>query len=827
MMRIHVWKRLVAGFMVLVMAFILPSVHVNAAEKKGMIYIKDFKLYIDKNKEPAEAKDWFEKNGYTMIEGNLNADASGTLKREVGVYLGYATTTDPKEAVTDLAVMNERGNYSEGEYKRILEEQKKMYTDMVSDMKTMLEEYRANVNNGVPTAIQARDLMNTYKEDDSGELLGNLLMTIRDEALGTLLMQANGQVVLMIQERLASACDIAKTNWLDRMVKIGSYKKLKNQALKACNNDINKANKTLDKKYKEVAGILAENWEDIRQHITSIYEKAKEWDIENKSEAELDAFAKDNADNNELANFMNEYSIFSSLALYPYEGESLVQFFDQPAETFRGNGIRKLYPMAAALSAGQVSAIDQSVSLFTLIMDALNAGVMGDDPAGETKKILDATSKEDKNEMKEIREETETAIRKLGEIEPVSIYAGVDRTVFDGGGIAVTSTAKNFNNGDGSSWVDTLVNSKAYWGVTIGVGLAGAACMYGALAAARAFIKTFAATGREYFTQYYLAPHAKGFYKKSWEVGFDKAHKYYTISIKENGQRIGLNYDYTQQFEDQVFDTREYIYKKAFTDKRTAKRVAQLNLYKKMAIGLTIAGILLAVGDIVMTSITLYNYYNRDHLPIPFYMVDLSYDKEGQTSFINYKSVRDQKNDFGDVNGGGGKQWLALYQTHDEDAGAPILAPENGEGDEFGEDDAYRVVVQYGNADEPQYVGYAPLHLFGSPNTPQNLTYADGESGWSYNDGKKGTYVFFRHEEGNAKNDVTDEDAQDKKASGAESDADSGKGTAVSGSAADIGTAAGTGTIVLIGAASAVAGVVIGCILGTIRRRKDKTSEAE
>ena len=36
--------------------------------------------------------------------------------------------------------------------------------------------------------------------------------------------------------------------------------------------------------------------------------------------------------------------------------------------------------------------------------------------------------------------------------------------------------------------------------------------------------------------------------------------------------------------------------------------------------------------------------------------------------------------------------------------------------------------------------------MFGAPNTPQNLTFADGNKGWSFNDGKKGTYVFFRRE---------------------------------------------------------------------------------
>ena len=50
-------------------------------------------------------KDLSTKNGYTMIEGNMNSEASGALKKEVGVYMGYTTTTDRDEAVTDIAVI--------------------------------------------------------------------------------------------------------------------------------------------------------------------------------------------------------------------------------------------------------------------------------------------------------------------------------------------------------------------------------------------------------------------------------------------------------------------------------------------------------------------------------------------------------------------------------------------------------------------------------------------------------------------------------------------------------------------------------------------------
>ena len=316
-------KRFIAGFLALAMAFVVPGVHMQAAQSQKTVYIKDLKLYIDNNKNPEAAKKWFEKNDYTMIEGNLNAEASGALKKEVGVYLGYSTTTNASEAVTDIAVMNERGNYSQGEYKRILEEQKKMYDDMVTDIKDMLEQYRTNVENGVPTAIQSRDFMNGYKDDESGQLLGDLLMSINDEDLGTLLMQANGQIVLMIEDRLAYACESENSNWLDRMAKLGSYKNLEKKALKAANNDITKAKKALDKKYKEDALTLANSWEDLKSHFDKARDYEEKFGLKGKSADEIEKFLNSNSDNIAVQEYLDKTKILSTLACYKYEDASL------------------------------------------------------------------------------------------------------------------------------------------------------------------------------------------------------------------------------------------------------------------------------------------------------------------------------------------------------------------------------------------------------------------------------------------------------------------------------------------------------------------------
>ena len=800
----RLWKRLVAGLMVMVITLVFSCVRGKAAEKTTT-YIKDFKLYIDENKDPAAVKDWFEKNNYTMIEGNLNEDASGNLKQEVGVYLGYSTTTNSREAVTDIAVMNERGNYSVGEYERILKEQKKMYTDMVSDLKDMLEEYRTNVNNKVPTAIQARDFMNRYVDPDSDEKLGDLLMTIPDDKLGTLLMQANGQVVLMIEDRLSYACDTGKTTWLDRMTKLGSYKALEKKALKACNNDINKAKRTLDKKYKEDALKLAENWEDVRQHISKIREREKNWGFDKMNETQIKEFFESNVDNVEVESFLENYRLTSALAGYAYEGKSLFDYFEQTADTFKGDGIRKLYPLASSLTQGQISGVDQTVSLFTLVVNALGASAFNDYQSGETKEILDKMDSEEKTEVNERKEIVEKALAAWQDGEPISIYEGVDRDVFDGG-VAVTSTAYEFNNGDGVTWADALVNGWLGKTAAIGYVVGSALFLAGAIYVSR-YIPTLKNTIAGDFYNSVQKEMQQEIERNEILKAMGERQEY--GEIRWGNTRIDPNKPYWKYSDEAKND----IFEKAMTDGENRELMSGYRFARNLKIGLTVACIVLAVVDIVTTSITLYKYYNREHLPIPVNMVDLSYNDQGETSFVNYKSVPDQKGGCGDLNGGGGKQWLALYQTHDEDAGDPILAPENGE--------ECKVIVQYGSADEPKTENYTPLHLFGAPNTPQNLTFADGNKGWSFNDGKKGTYVFFCR--GGAGEESNSTEGKQEDANGAREDAAADR--AVSGSAADIGTATGNVTTALVGAICGVAGILIGFAAGGLRRRKKPESE--
>ena len=766
--------KMTAATLAVITAILTPVMFVGqnkvfAASAKTK-YIKNIRVYSGTHADKSDAEDWCKKqpenkdndpdNDWAVFSDNLDKGADGALKKWAGVYLCYQTTTDPKKAVRDLAVMNEKGNYSEGAYERILKEQRDMYSDMVNDSKAMIEEYRTNYQNDLPTAVQAHDFMNTYIEDDSGKLFGDLMLTVSDDELTEILLQANGQAVLMMQEQLAYACDTGKSTWLDRMSQINSYDTLRKQAYKACNNDANKADKLLKQKYNETAKIIAENWNDIYQHFEKVKSFTEKNGLDKMSEQELMDFysaqekaAADGTIDTETYVFMQEQSTLTNLAAYKYGEGTLYDFFNRDKESVSGDNIKELYPLAASLSKGQYSALNETVSLYTLLMDAQAATVNNEYENGMAAELKNADD-EAKEEAEELLAQQQESLDNMKDIKPISIYEGIDRGVYDGG-VAVTSAAQKFGESKGTEWTDSFVENGGLLGTAIGLGAGsmlsvGGAVLFSKLARRCAdgvqvhnsilkAMYNYVKKGEPSFVNQLSEETVKTIQNYPFEAIDDYAYYVHNLHIADFDEDLELTL--------KLMKTKDELFEKTYDNPMldSLKNENQMKLsafYKKLEMGLAVIAIVIAVADITLTVIELYRYYNRDHLPIPKYMVDLSYNENSETSFIAYRGVLDQHGDQGDLNGGSGKQWLALYASYDEDAGDPILAP-NG--------DLHKGITQYGKNTTP--TGYSPLHFFGKPNAAQNLTFADGNNGWSFNDKEGGTYFFFERENNSNSNE--------------------------------------------------------------------------
>ena len=832
MYKVNLKKRLIAGLLVLVMAFMVPSVHVQGATKQTT-YVKTFKLFIKEKGTIDDAKKWASEQGdnWYVVEGDVNAGADSKLKATRGVFLCYETTTDRKEAVTDIAVMNEKGNYSEAAYKRILEQQKQTYEDMVKDMKQMLNEYRANVRNDVTTALQARKMLNGYIDPDSNKRLGDLLMEITDEKLVPLLLQSNGRVVMLIQQQLAMASDTSGRTWLDRLSQLGKngdgYDALFNQAKKAYNGDEQRALKAIDDKYGDAAKNLLTRYPEMRERMKKVLDYYSQNGLDKMSDADRDAWIEQHKDDPAMKSVFIEKAVMGALASYKYDKNTLFDYFMYSDDDLKGNGIRKLYPMAASLTDAQRAALNESTDIFTIVNVAINQTAQNDLAKG---KALELTA-EDKQEVAEQKDEYDNALTEWENMaEPISIYDGVDRELFGDGGVAVTSTAESYKTDENKNWADALIDKYGYEKLAIGsaIGAVTTAIGAGVMAVVLSCFKAkYAEIG--YSSVYALNRDNKlnamnnifgvGFKKsgtyKAWHgLNFDQIKKASKMS-KAQFAKEGI---YRAHEQNNIKATYDILYDEGLRHTGSTWKAIALQTVKW---GLAIASILLAAGDIAMNVYKLYQYYHVEHLPVPHHMVDLSYNDARLSTYTNYKSVKDNSGNCGDVNGGGGRQWLALYETHDEGAGDPILAPETG--------NAYQIIVQTGKAVAPSE-SYSPLHMFGTPNTPQNLTYADGESGYSYNDNNNGTYVFFRRDTGAPIEEDTVGEGESSGDAGSVNETGTGNASGqaaenetgvTSGQAAALGTSVNGGYIFIAVTAGLVAGIFIG-VVGTSFTRKRK-----
>lgn len=805
--------RIIATILVLTIAFLLPATPlreygVEAASKK-VLYIKEVKLFVKEDGTQKDAKNWCdaqtenkdedETNDWKVADGNLNEGAEGKLKSAVGVFFCYQTTTDYKEAIRDMAVMNEQGNYSEGSYQMILDKQQEIYVDMVADMKDMIEEYRTNVNAGVPTALNARDFLNGYKEDDSGELLGNLLMTISDSDLAKVLLQANGQVVIAIQEQLSLACDTTGRTWLDRMQQVESYAKLKKQFVTAYNGSTTKAKKAMDVKFHDKALILAECWDDVHQHFDSMNAFIKKYKLGELSKEDATTWLETQLDKNEneetdfagdLNVYIQEKEIMEYLMMYSYDGATLLNFFEQDYEEISGDNLYKLYPLASCLSDGQMASINESVSLYQLITNSAMETVLNGYDKGLSAEIAADLDSSEQSKIEEITDAAQEAMDEWGNMEPISVYEGVERGIY-GGGVAVTSLAENYSEGKGDNWTDSFVESGMFSKTAIGLAagsVMSAALSIGCAVAAKYFGKRVV---QDVFNNignmapsYFVGNTYKAI---SYDVSAYCGTRSYDIFMKQLAGGKGVSGP-TQRL---AMQSRDELFEKGLA--QGAKFSTTYKVFQGLKIGFAVLCILLAVADIIMTSIALFEYYNRDHIPIPKYIVDLTYDENKETSYIAYKNVTDQNGGEGDLNGGGGKQWLGLFVSRDEDAGDPIMAPDGS---------LYEIKILKGSSGSTTPSGLSPLHLFGYPNSAQNLTFSDGENGWSFNDKLGGTYMYFERNPNYTVPDM-DEDT-------------------------DAGTIRSASNIILVGGIGMIVGIIAG-VAGSIclRRVRSKRKKDE
>ena len=182
----HLSRAILAVFMAVLMGTLLP-VQVFADTPD---YISEVKIFAG-DYSSAEAE------GYTLLKDgsnpvDLNQDAGGSIgsKGEKAVYLGYKTTKNKNDAITDLALMNMKGGYRTNDYESLMNTQMNaQIIPFVDNFLSAIKEYRANYNSkkalNKKRAQFVHDALNKLTDDDCGGAgLGGVFPRGRREPCG-------------------------------------------------------------------------------------------------------------------------------------------------------------------------------------------------------------------------------------------------------------------------------------------------------------------------------------------------------------------------------------------------------------------------------------------------------------------------------------------------------------------------------------------------------------------------------------------------------------------------------------------------------------------
>ena len=682
----RLFTTILAFSLAVLMAIQVPARAFAEGTANAPDYIGEVKVFIG-DYSAAEAEGYtLLKNGNDPVDLNQNAGGGLGSKGEKAVYLGYKTTKNSKEAITDLALMNMKGGYDVAAYDALYNEYiKSQITPLADDFVTMLEEFRTTYNGynkSKPRAQYARYLLDKLVDDDTGFALGTLFLNqtkyeMGDEAynalsagekknhadLITILAQSNGKATLTIANLLVRGCDPNATTWVERFQGI-TYDDLVEQTGLTPTD----ARKQLAKLYDDKAQAIIDAWDSLFDDLSGYDDavaKVESTDLENtkveleKKERAIKKLSKTEG-NEELIleyvkaydKFMVEYvetmSAIGTVCVYEflqneeYGDGTLLDFFLRPSDEV---DTKEIYPLVASLTPGQQIGLSY-VSLRELI-------------------AMTITNNEDYERAE------------YDFMEEVSIYDGVDRGIYEPGGVALTSDARR-------AGVTEALEDKGILSTWT--------------------ISMMAVTG---IATVALAASAAGWIENAAKVSRINAEIAKNPVLEEYVDILG-----EATYSEKVINIDSFNLQDEIERFTSASR-----LCKYMTIGLSIGVIILAGITTYMTWQDMKAYYNVEFSPIPHYMVDekdiIGYNAKGEKIMLKnqtayYKAVecnRAESDEFynvlgnrADMNGDVGRQWLALYSVKKE-LMEPILAS------------SLKVVV--GKVDVP--AGYTTgIHMFGS-----------------------------------------------------------------------------------------------------------------
>ncbi len=485
-----------------------------------------------------------------------------------------------------------------------------------------------------------------------------------------------------------------------------------------------------------------------------------------------------------------------------------------------------IYPIIDALSEGQRAMIS-----YAEFKDMIVSGSLDEE---SWKKVYD-----------EVKEKTKS-------VKPNSVYAGILRSAFQPGGVALTNEARNMQAATGTSFDDGLFGMGIDYKPMVGFGTSLLLLVGGTVTkniglcaiqtSMRAGDRIEYLENRIEFVNDELFGYAEAMRREykivvtNMEWGIEKVYDGHIANLYNVYKDINPKYknlieeymkDYPENDEFQAYIQECYDIEKEFLeindrigaiedDFTGLMKGGDLDMmikipYKNKGLViagniLCVAGILLAVSSAAYTVYEVYEYYHQDYNPIPRIIVNESSDEKGRATYTYYECTlcnraaqgfaNDTLGSYGDMNGDVGKRWLALYTTKDKAAGDAITAD---------------IIAQKGKNEMPLDKNTG-TKLFGRTDTV-NLVSEE----YGYNDTIGGLYIFCGTESSSAADEGKTAETTDTQDTASKANADNAQ------TPQNTGSVVGTGIMAI----SCVSSAAVGALVCWIVLRKKRKGSAE
>lgn len=361
-MKRKIWLKVLSVMLVLATLVTTLPLTVFAEEVKNEesestadeLYIKSVKLAQADTAE--EAKEILAKEGYTLLDGNLN---EGTGKD--GIWLGYQTTTDPSEAIYDMKVMNMKGGFTLTNMKDVIAERQSAFAEMIADLNMLIDGFVKAYREGSVPAEKAYKALNFFRTvDGETELnerngLGYQLVHggMSDTSLTELLMLCDQTIVDSIIKILTMGIQLRNDNWIEQLSNLGPYTDDSKYGEDA---DDEEEIKRRAEQLVMIISIYAQSYvvmdksglipDKLDENLNPVNEGEKESEVLTTVEASLKKADESRYKLYKIA--------FDELAKYQYGTKTVKDFIISINED---TNIKELYPLVACLSDEEFAAL--------------------------------------------------------------------------------------------------------------------------------------------------------------------------------------------------------------------------------------------------------------------------------------------------------------------------------------------------------------------------------------------------------------------------------------------------------------------------------------